>query len=146
MELWQVCARESIRDLVTRYNSYGDSGLFDRMLELFAADAVMELGEEVHRGRDAIRAMLTSVPEKSSRDSSQRPAYIRHCTATHQIDLVDEGAASGRCYFYVLSRVGLDHWGRYLDDYRVIGGHWRFARRRVLTDGISEDSVFGRPS
>ena len=36
MELWELVARESIRDLVARYNANGDSGRFDQVLELFA--------------------------------------------------------------------------------------------------------------
>ena len=43
MEHWELIARESIRDLVARYNANGDSGRFDPMLELFAEDATMEL-------------------------------------------------------------------------------------------------------
>ena len=58
----------------------------------------------------------------------------------------DQGHATGRAYFTVLTRVGLDHWGRYLDDYRVVDGAWRFARRRVLTDDFSTDSLFRPPS
>ncbi|MND03701.1 hypothetical protein D3C83_236570 [compost metagenome] len=55
--------------------------------------------------------------------------------------MIDESHATGRCYFFVLTRIGLDHWGRYLDDYRVVDGAWRFARRRVLPDDVHEDSV-----
>lgn len=43
MELWELIARESIRDLVARYNANGDSGRFEQMLEVFADDASMEL-------------------------------------------------------------------------------------------------------
>ena len=41
MELWELTARESIRDLVARYNANADTGRFDQVLELFAPDAVM---------------------------------------------------------------------------------------------------------
>jgi hypothetical protein len=42
----------------------------------------------------------------------------------------------------VLTSVGLDHWGRYMDDYRVVDAQWRFARRRVTVDGRSPASLF----
>jgi len=29
MEIWELVARESVRDLVQRYNANGDSGRFD---------------------------------------------------------------------------------------------------------------------
>jgi SnoaL-like domain len=139
MELWEVVARESIRDLVTRYNSNGDSGRFAQVIELFAADAVMELQDRSYNGLDEIMTIFTGTQEKIR--GTTTPSYVRHYTATHQIDLVDETYASGRCYFAVLSPTGLDHWGRYIDNYRVIDGAWRFASRRVIVDGQSPTSV-----
>ncbi|MGH9047697.1 MAG: nuclear transport factor 2 family protein [Acidimicrobiales bacterium] len=35
--------REAIRDLVARYNAYGDSGKFDLLLALFTPTAAMEI-------------------------------------------------------------------------------------------------------
>lgn len=139
-----LLAREAIRDLVVRYNAYGDSGLFDRMVGLFAPDAVVEIDGTAHRGLDEVRRVFAGVPEHTSRPGD-RPAYLRHCTATHQIDLVDATTATGRCYFFVLTAAGLDHWGRYLDEYCVVDGDWRFARRRVLTDALSPHSIFAIP-
>jgi hypothetical protein len=141
LQLSDLLAREAIRDLVVRYNSYGDSGLFDRMLGLFAPDAVVEIGGEAYQGQQAIRQAFSRVPAHTSKLGGQ-PAYLRHCTSTHQIDLLDESTATGRCYFSVLTAVGLDHWGRYLDDYGVVNDEWRFTRRRVLTDGHSPPSIF----
>jgi SnoaL-like protein len=140
-QISDLLAREAIRDLAIRYNSYGDSGLFDRMLELFASDAILEVDGDVYEGRDEIRNMFSRVPVRTSKGGG-RPAYLRHCTSTHQIDLVDETRATGRCYFFVLTAVGLDHWGRYLDEYRVVNGEWCFTRRRVLTDALSPQSLF----
>jgi len=34
---------------------------------------------------------------------------------------------------------GLDHWGRYDDEYHRTDENWRFARRRVRTDGFIPD-------
>ena len=136
-----LLAREAIRDLVVRYNSYGDSGLFDRMIRLFAPGAMVEIDGVAYHGLDELRRVFSSVPGRTSKPGD-RPAYLRHCTATHQIDLVDETTATGRCYFFVLTAVGLDHWGRYLDDYCAVDGEWRFAKRRVLTDALSPHSIF----
>jgi hypothetical protein len=141
LQISDLLAREAIRDLVVRYNSYGDSGLFDRMVALFAPDAVVEIGTDFYRGRHEIREAFSGVAAKTSKPGG-RPEYLRHCTATHQIDLLDETTAIGRCYFFVLTSVGLDHWGRYLDEYRVDEGEWRFSRRRALTDALSPQSIF----
>ena len=61
--------------------------------------------------------------------------HIRHFTGTHQIDLVDETHAVGRCYFSVIMPHGLDHWGRYIDEYGVRDGRWVITLRRALSDG-----------
>ena len=66
MELTDLLAREAIRDLVARYNAYGDSGLLDRMIELFAEDAVLEEGDDRYEGRDAIRGLFSGTVERSA--------------------------------------------------------------------------------
>ena len=132
MEDWEIEARESIRDLVARYNANGDSGRFDEMLELFAEDAVMETPGDRREGRAAIRAMFEGIAETPS--GTPRARFVRHFTATHQIDVLDRAHARGRAYYTVLTDQGLDHWGRYVDDYRRVEGRWLFAHRRALLD------------
>src|SRR5471030_3281136 len=125
MELWELIARESIRDLVARYNANGDSGRFEQMLKVFADDASMELvavDGTVRRydGIDQVATIFTDT--KANWDATvggggdgagpgRSRHHIRHFTATHQIDLVDESHARGRCYFLVVMAHGLDHWG-----------------------------------
>ncbi len=143
MEPWEIEARECIRDLVARYNANGDSGRIDPMMELFAKDAVMTVGpDQSYEGSDAIRAFFGGVAQgtRSERSQPGSAQYIRHFTATHQIDVESESQARGRCYFVVLTDRGLDHWGRYLDEYRRIDGRWLFWRRVCRTDGRVEGS------
>ena len=134
MELWELEARESIRDLVARYNANGDAGRFDPMLALFADDAVLEVPDGRIEGRDAIRTYFEGV----ARGGEGRPKVrlLRHHTATLQIDVDSPDAARGRCYYQVFTEAGLDHWGRYVDDYRRSQDRWLFARRRVTLDGV----------
>jgi len=144
MDLDELIAREAIRDLVARYNANADSGRFAQVLELFAPDAVMEIPGARHDGREAIGAMFRSVRERVE-DSATEGArsHLRHFTATLQIDVDDADHAHSRCYFAVLMPQGLDHWGRYVDDFVRIDGEWKFARRRVDTEGRREaGSVF----
>ena len=142
MELWELAARESIRDLVARYNANGDSGRLAHVLELFADDATMELaGDEgevrTFRGRTEIESIFTGAVSsfRESADARSQPGYLRHCVTTHQIDLVDRTHATGRCYFFVIRANGLDHWGRYLDEYEERDGRWLFTYRKVTTEG-----------
>jgi hypothetical protein len=142
MEPWELLARESIRDLVTRYNSKGDSGRIAQVLELFAPDAKMEITSEdgetrTYRGVDEIESIFTRAIE-TFREAAERraqPGYVRHCISTHQIDVGDRQHAKGRCYFFVIRASGLDHWGRYVDEYEERDGRWLFTYRRVTTEG-----------
>ncbi len=138
MELWELVARESIRDLVARYNANGDSGRFDQVLECFAPDAIMELDGRPYRGRAEIRTIFTGAAEMARR--GPEPIIVRHHTSTLQIDIASQQDASSRCYYQVLSGKGLDHWGRYLDRYGVIDGKWCFFHRREFLDGFAPDS------
>lgn len=145
MELWEMLARESIRDLVTRYNSNGDTGRFEHTMELFAEDAVMTIPGGEYRGKDEILTIFTGTRDQLSSKASSRaapPAYVRHSTATHQIDLIDETRATGRCYFTVITPIGVDHWGRYRDEYKLVGDRWLFASRHVTVDGRAPSSTF----
>src|SRR5262245_41292942 len=132
MDLRELVARESIRDLVARYNANGDAGRFDPMLELFAEDAVLEIPDGVHRGKSAIRALFTEVSHRTG--AGRAAKFIRHLTATHQIDVLSETEARGRCYYAVLTDRGLDHWGRYVAEYLRSGGRCACGRRRVAKD------------
>jgi len=137
VELWELDARESIRILVTRYNSNGDSARFDAVLELFAPDAVMELPEGVYDGIDQIKTIFTGTKGKLGEFglSTGKPFYMRHSTSTHQVDLIDKTHAKGRCYYHVLMAHGVDHWGRYIDEYECRDGKWLFTHRKVTMDG-----------
>ncbi len=153
MELWELIARESIRDLVARYNANGDSGRFEQMLSVFANDASMELvvDGDVRRydGIDQVATIFTEAKDsfakaadgsadRSRAENSGAQHHVRHFTATHQIDLVDESHARGRCYFLVLMPHGIDHWGRYIDEYGVRDERWVITRRRAQVDGRPE--------
>lgn len=150
MTLEQLLAREGIRDLVARYNSYSDTGRFEPLFELFAEHSAMETTgadgvKTTWDGRENVKLIFTGAHQRiETRTDAAAAAYIRHFTATHQIDLIegDPDHASGRCYFAVIMANGLDHWGRYVDRYIRIGGDWKFERRSVTIDGRSETSWF----
>jgi hypothetical protein len=148
MELWELEARESIRDLVARYNASGDSGRVEQVLELFAEDAVMETGQDgaslsKYTGLAEIRTIFTGAADRWGGEAKDRgaPGYVRHNVSTLQIDLIDEEHAKGYCYFTVLMAHGVDHWGRYFDRYAKVDGAWKFTHRVVRTDGSIRDRM-----
>lgn len=131
----EAAAREAIRDLVARYSALGDSGRLDALAELFCADAELEVEGRVHRGRPELRELFERAAGEARAGAGIR--LLRHHVSTHTIDLLAEDRARGRCYYLVLTEVGLDHWGRYADAYRAQGGIWRFERRAVTVDGAT---------
>ena len=133
MEHWELAARESIRDLVARYNANGDAGRTDAVLALFTEDAVMELPGGTYRGLNEIRGMFEDAAGVTGEEGGAA-AFIRHYTATHQIDVDDPDTARGRAYYLVVTDQGPDHWGRYVDRYRREEDRWRFAHRLVTVD------------
>jgi hypothetical protein len=154
MELWELVARESIRDLVARYNANGDSGRFEEMMKVFADDAVMELvaadgSVQRYEGAAQVATIFTatksgwdgSTTSSASASASATRHHVRHFTSTHQIDLVHETLAKGRLYYVVLMAHGVDHWGRYVDEYGVRDGRWLITQRRALSDGRMDYSL-----
>jgi uncharacterized protein (TIGR02246 family) len=135
MELWELTARESIRDLVARYNANGDTGRFAQVLELFAEDAVMVTDDARYEGRDGIATLFTGTQSSIKGLAAGTKTHLRHNTSTHQIDLLDATHAKGRCYYFVLMPHGVDHWGRYVDEYEMRDGRWMFTSRKVTMDG-----------
>ena len=138
MELWELSAREEIRETLARYHHFGDSGKFHDMAALFAADGVLEVrGEPPRVGRDAIIDFLTGV----NRDvvAMSTVPMLRHYSTNVTITVVSSGEATAASAFLVLAETGLDHWGRYRDRLVPADGGWRFAHRLVRTDGYAPD-------
>lgn len=157
MELWELVARESIRDRIARWNANGDAGRFAEMVQVLAPDAEFQaVGSPVIRGRDAVLAYLSGVRDENPGNAPAdgtlstgrylppggRPS-IRHHTSTIQIALTSEKTARVRSYYFVLSSFGLDHWGRYLDDFGVVDGAWLITKRTATSEGVDPDGWAG---
>jgi hypothetical protein len=155
MEAWELLARECIRDTIARYNSKGDTARWEDLEELFAPDAVMDIDGQIHEGRPAIMAMFRATQESAVDDSATSDArlrhttmrewlsignkpFVRHFTSTTQIDVLSRATATARSYYFVLTVHGLDHWGRYIDDFTLMGSRWVFARRQHRLDAAIE--------
>jgi hypothetical protein len=134
MELWELIARESIRDLVARYNANLDTARYDQAMELFAPDAEMEALGKTWHGREGIKRLMTGTAGAFSKMTPTKLTHVRHSTSTLQIDLIDQTHAKARCYYFVIMDHGLDHWGRYMDEFGVVDGKWLFTKRRATTD------------
>jgi len=107
----------------------------------------------VLHGRAAVLDYLTGVRDgKDAGDADPRPPRndgrylpagtnpsIRHFTSNPRISFESETRAQVRTYYAVLSSFGLDHWGRYIDEFDVVDGEWLITKRVVTTDGVDPE-------
>jgi hypothetical protein len=155
MQMWELVARESIRDCIARWNYSGDARHMDEMVLVLAPDAEFQAvdGDVLH-GRAAVLDFLTGVrdakddttraePRPAPNDGRYLPAgtrpSIRHFTSNPRITFESETRAQVRTYYAVLSSFGLDHWGRYIDEFGVVDGEWLITRRVITTDGVDPE-------
>jgi len=134
MRTWEIEAREMIRDLVARYNAFGDGGRWDELLSLFNDTSELTVqGVGTFAGHAAMRALFTQAAAGAK--EGEAPNRIWHHTSTHVIDFESQDSARGSCYYAVLGEAGLDHWGRYRDRYRRTDSSWLFSERQVSVNG-----------
>jgi hypothetical protein len=146
VEVWELVVRESVRDVVARYNAYGDVGRMTELLELFAEDAIMDMDGNVLEGRadiaDGFLAAGRDFVAFAKKINAPRDLpVVRHYTSTHVIDVTSTTTASCRSYFLTFTAHGPDHWGSYADELAEIGGSWRIVRRQVRVEGATQGGM-----
>jgi hypothetical protein len=145
VELWELVARERIRDTLARYNWSGDAARLDEFAESFCEDGELQLrGEEPVRGRAAIVAFIGGVaaPDAGTeKNPSVGPRIVRHSlTNIRFLELTTEHARVAS-YFTVVTEIGLDHYGRYRDAFVPVGGQWLIRHRFISTDWAAPNST-----
>jgi hypothetical protein len=153
MEIWELVARERIRDSLALYNWSGDGLRLDDLAQAFCEDGQLEVrGQEPHRGRAAIVAFLAGVAGPGDAGTRRLEAersgvrrIVRHNLANIRFLEVTPEHARVACYFTVLTEIGLDHHGRYRDTFVPVGDRWLIQHRFVSTDWRSPDSTMAAP-
>jgi hypothetical protein len=146
VELWELVAREQIRDTLARYNWAGDAGRLDELAETFCADGVLEIrGSHVLSGRSEIVEFLGGVTGKVAVGADVKP-IVRHNVANVLFTELTRDRAQVSCYFAVVTHIGLDHIGRYRDTLVPDGDTWLIKHRKVSTDWAAPNSAMARPT
>lgn len=144
--MWELVAREQIRDTLARYNWSGDSGRPDGLAETFCADGVLEIRRsEPLRGRTEIASFLRGITGNVAAGGDARPV-VRHNLANVLFTGLTPDRAEVSSYFSVVTQVGLDHFGRYRDVLVPDGGTWLIKHRKVSTDWAAPNSTMARPA
>ncbi len=140
MELWELIAREQVRETFTRYSTAGDGGRLEDLVAQFAADATMEVPPSAPAaGRAAIVEMLRAAAMGSRPPvafEGQKP-IVRHFTTNIHFRSVAPDRIETTAYFCAMTALGPDHWGRYFDVLVPQDGRWLFAHRIARSEGWS---------
>ncbi|CAO5177354.1 SnoaL-like domain-containing protein [Frankia sp. AiPs1] len=169
MELWELIARERIRDSLARYTWSGDALRLDELALAFHEDGELEVrGQPPRRGRQAIIEFLggvspgggappgtpSSAPPGPSAGATSPAAsagpgprrIVRHNLANIRFLEISPDEARVASYFTVVTEIGLDHYGRYRDTFVPVGDEWLIRHRYVSTDWRAPDSTMAPPS
>jgi hypothetical protein len=144
VEIWELTAREQIRDTLARYNWSGDGGRLDGLAETFCTDGVLEIrgGAEL-RGRSEIAVFLGGVTGKIASIGDIKPV-VRHNLANVLFTALTPDQAHVSSYFTVVTHIGLDHFGRYRDTLVPVGDTWLIKHRKVSTDWAAPQSAMAQ--
>ena len=144
MELWELSARERIRDSLARYNWSGDAMRLPELAESFCEDGELELrGGDAVQGRAGIVEFLggaVASPNAVAQESGVR-RIVRHNVTNIRFTEMTPQSARVACYFTVFTEIGLDHYGRYRDLFVPVGDEWLIRHRFVSTDWHAPNST-----
>lgn len=136
MDVEELLAREEIRRLLATYTMAGDRGDYVTMASVFAEDGVLD-GQSHRVGRKAIIQSLAARPMTKT-GPDRKMGFSRHNLSTSLVTFEDERTARGRTYFMMVTEVGLDHTGVYVDRFEKADGAWRIRHRNVRIDWAAE--------
>jgi len=144
VEMWELVAREQIRDTLARYNWSGDAGRLNALADTFCTDGLLEIrGSEPLRGRSEIATFLGGITGKIAIDADVTP-IVRHNVANVLFTELAPDRARVDSYFTVLTHMGLDHYGRYRDILVPESDTWLIKHRKVSTDWAAPESAMAR--
>jgi hypothetical protein len=140
MSLDQAVAREHIRDTSARYNIAGDRRDLAAFVDTFTDDAIYESAVFRCVGRNHIESYLRA--NWNAKPTGPTARFRRHNLTTCQIDLTGPTTANSRTYYFVITDLGPDHSGFYVDRWREQHGRWLLAHREVWMDWSNPQSLF----
>jgi hypothetical protein len=135
--------RVGVTALLTTYQYLADTGKVAQLAQLFAPDGVLQIGAETFTGPTEVLGLFTRTSEQFV-DADFLPA--RHHLSSIHVEPQSDGSAKSYACFQFIGTRGLDHWGTYRDVAvpTESGDGWRFARRRVITEGFAPGSHLAR--
>ncbi|WP_176593962.1 nuclear transport factor 2 family protein [Sphingobium sp. EM0848] len=145
MDIGEALIREEIRYTIGRYISAVDRSAYHELSDIFMPDGVMHFGGMPPlKGRDTIIAAMTAGAER--RKAQQPGNFSRHVLGQSIINVVSDTTARSIHYIMVISEIGLDHSGLYIDDFVKSGDRWLIAHRSGNLEWAHPNSRYAAPS
>ena len=143
MQMWEIVARESVRQTLSDYTAATDRFDLPALAACFADDGVLEFtgGARPLNGPAEIAAGLAAALTAPSDAERPKPSHVRHHVSSLRFGSVARDRIEVSSYFAVHTDIGLDHWGRYRDVLVPVGQAWLFAHRKIGVDGFADGSL-----
>ena len=119
---------EAIKKLKAKYWLCADNKLWDELAECFTVDATLEYGKINPRGRDAIIDFLRN-------NTGNQDIVTIHQGHNPEIEITGADTARGiwalHDYIVFGSRMSINGWGYYYDEYVKQDGKWRTKSTKI---------------
>jgi len=141
MTLDEMLIRSAIQYTIGRYCSAIDRGCYEELTEVFTPDAVATFcNAPALVGPHGMISTMTRAAE--ARGSNLPQNFQRHLLGNSIINVLDSQNAKAVHYIIVISELGPDHSGVYIDDFVKYGDRWLIARRQANVEWARPDSRF----
>lgn len=143
MNTQELIDREAIRDLLSSYVMTGDRAQLDDMGNVFTEDAILTTPFMRLETRQGIAQGLADLSADSrEKEALAKLTFLRHNITTSHISFPSPSCAKGRTYFMVITDIGLDHTGTYVDDFVKQNNQWLISRRNTRIDYVAPETLF----
>jgi hypothetical protein len=141
MDPQMLAAREGIRYTVSIYNQAVDRGAYEDLAVVFAEDGEMIISNSTSfKGRQTIIDSLSAGAKK--RGVGQPGNFQRHNLGNSMINVLDANNARSVHFIIVMTELGFDHSGVYIDEFVKVGDRWLIKTRRANMEWAQPDSRF----
>jgi uncharacterized protein (TIGR02246 family) len=139
-EIQKLADRAEIEELVTRYVTALDTLDAETYAHVFAEDAEYEVAGTLHKGRAAIKKIVTDLAESRARNEAagKKSPALYHVMANHSIEITSETTATHRSYAQTVragddGRFVVGFMGRYDDVLVKRDGRWYISSRKLVS-------------
>ena len=144
MDISEVLIREEIRYTISRYLTAVDRSAYNELVDVFTPDALVVFGGlPPLEGCQAIISAMTLGAER--RGALLPNNFSRHTLGHSIVNVLSDTTARSVHYIMMISEIGLDHSGVYIDDFVKSGDRWLIAQRSANLEWVHPNSRYATP-